>query len=252
MSTREVKAYAPVIGHQTDYDYGFIYNQSNLTATEIQFWTGLNLAPSNYSITWNQHVNLSIEVIPDFYNRTVNIHSNTVFIENSSWQTSITLNGSTPAPAPTGISSGLITPSIGGSLEGFFLDDAALNQITLGTNVTLGGSLWNSISLSSFQFAGVNHTSFELTNVSTTTNEEIITKYLIDQDVGIYLFANESRRISVGPLDQRIQYYFIIYATNIPLSPTPNLLPLIAISAVVSLVLIIAIILVIRRRRHRQ
>ncbi len=250
--TTQVRAYTPVIGHQTNYDYGFIYRQSNLTAPEIQFWTMLSLAPSNYSIIWNQHVNLTIAVIPDFYNRTVSVHSNTVFIENSSWHTTISLNGSTSAPAPTGIASGLISPSIGGSLEGFFLDDAALNQIAIGTNVTLGGGLWNSISQSHFQFYGVNHTCYELINVSTTANEETVTKYLIDQYVGIYYFANESRRITVGSLEQRIQYYFVILATNIPLSPTPNLLPLLVIIVVVSLVVIIAIILVIRRIRRRH
>ena len=58
-----VVAYTPSIGNLTDYNYGFVSIQPNLTATQIYHWTGLNLSIGNYTLHWQQHVNLTISVL---------------------------------------------------------------------------------------------------------------------------------------------------------------------------------------------
>ena len=250
-----VSAYSPSIGHTTTYDYGFISIQPNQTATNIQFWTELNLAPSNYTLHWHQHVNLTIRVtniaqiastIRAYYNFSVNIHSNIATVSNSSWQTVVTMNGSVAAPAPTGVTNGIVESPITDGLPGFFLDDLTLSTIIVGSNVNIGGSVWQTIEYSTFTLTSSEQLSYQLYNSSTTTATHLETMFLIDHDVGIYYRTNDTRLLLVGTIRQSLTYYYQVLSTNIALLPPPNPLPIYIIAAVAATILIIVVVLLIR------
>lgn len=251
-----VTAYTPSVGQTTRYDYGFINIQPNQTATNIYFWTGLNLAPSNYTLHWHQHVNLTIRVtnvaqiastIRAYYNFSVNIHSNIATVSNSSpWQTVVPLNGSVAAPAPTGVSSGIVESPIADGLPGFFLDDLTLSTISVGSNVDIGGSRWEMIDHTTYTLGGSEELSYRLFNSSTMTDTHLQTTFTIDHDVGIYYEANDTRLLSVGPIEQSLTYYYQVLSTNIPLSPPPNPFPILLIAGIATVILVIVIILLIR------
>ena len=251
-----VTAYSPNIGDRTSYDYGFISIQPNQTATNIQFWTGLTLAPSNYTLHWHQHANLTIRVtniaqiastVRAYYNFSITIHSNVATVSNSTpWQTVITMNGSVAAPAPTGITNGIIESPLSDGLPGFFLDDLTLTTITVGSNVDIGGSLWQTIEYSTFTISGNEELSYRLFNSSMSSDTYLETTFTIDHDVGIYYKTNDTRLLSVGPIMQSLTYYYEVLSTNVALIPPPNPLPIFIIAGVATVILIIVIILLIR------
>lgn len=258
-----VSAYVPFVGDQTSYDYGFVNVLFNQTATEIQYWTNLSFPESNYTMHWHQHVNLSIQVshvIPNglgiqvFYNFSVNIFSNVVRVFNSTWQTTVTFNGTVPAPAPTGISSGMIDYPTSQGLPGFFLDDGTLSTIALGSNVIIGESLWHTVAHTTFQMESSEQLCYRFFNSSTTTNQQTNTTYVIDQDVGIYYRANETSIFVVDSLATYLTYYYQVLTTTVSLIPPPNPLPIYIIAAIAAIILVIVVILLIRafwsRRRH--
>lgn len=256
-----VSAYYPTIGDQTEYNYGFISNQPNQTAVNINFWTGLNLPDSNYTMHWHQYVNLSIQVtnvaqvglnILGSYNVSINIHSNHVTISNNSWQTSIFLSKTAPTPVPTGIMNGTFFSDVLVGYPGFFLDYTTLSQITPGSNVIIGTSRWQTVSYSSYTLGGIEHVCYQLFNTSSTPTELLETTFVIDQDVGIYFQANETRILSVGSLQQSLTYYYQAITTNIPLIPPPNPILILGIAVIVTVILIIVIILVIRTYLTRR
>ncbi|MHA2427758.1 MAG: hypothetical protein ACXADB_07020 [Candidatus Hermodarchaeia archaeon] len=253
----------PSVGDQTRYDYGFISILFNQSATEIQYWTSQSLTDSNYTLHWHQYVNLSIRIshlvpiglgIQAYYNFSVNIFSNIVRISNSTWHTTITLNGTVPAPAPTGISSGLVDCLTSHGLPGFFLDGETLSTISTGSNVIIGSSLWHTVTYTSFQIESTEQFCYQLLNSSTTTNQQINTTYVIDQDVGIYFMANETSTFVVDSLATYLIYYYHVLATDTSLIPPPNPLPIYIIAAVTIIILVVVVVLLIRtlwlRRRH--
>jgi hypothetical protein len=263
--TSQITAYGPSEGHYTTYDYGYtniLYNQS---ATEINLWTELVLDSGNYTMHWHQHVNLSIlvnQIIPSgaifhaYYNFSVTVFRNVVTVSNSSsWQTTVTLNGSVPAPAPTGVSSGLVDyPTIQG-LPGFFLDDTTLSTITPGSNVFVGGGVWQSVTHITFKQGESEQLCYRFFNQSLSSGQDTETTYVIDHDVGIYYQANETRISSVDSSITYLSYYFKVLTTNIALTPPPSPLPIYIAIAIATIVLVIVMILLIRalwlRRRLR-
>ncbi|MFX0169920.1 MAG: hypothetical protein ACFE89_11270 [Candidatus Hodarchaeota archaeon] len=265
MSTQpqRILAYTPTMGHSTRYSYGFVSVQPNQTATNIHFWTGLNLAESNYTLRWQQFVNLTIRVtnlalignvLRAYYNFSVNIHSNIATVSNTSWQTMVTMNGSVTAPAPTGVYNDLIDFPITYGFPGFFLDDFTLSSINVGSNIDIGGSRWNSVDYTTFLINGNEELCYQLFNSSTTTDTHFETTFIIDHDVGIYYQANDTRLLSVGSIRQSLTYHYKVLSTNIPPNPPPNPLPILLIVGTAIAILIIVIILLIRtfvlRRQH--
>jgi hypothetical protein len=260
-----VGAYTPSPGHWTVYDYGFINTVPNLTAAEILHWTARNLTGSGYALRWHQYVNLSIAVATVafvanvwrvLYDFSVTIHSNLATISNSSWQTAVSLNGSAAAPAPTGVSSGAVDLPAYEGLAAFFLDDLTLTTLYTGTNVNIGGSLWQSIALITFTLNGLNEACYQLHNVTTAVNASIETTYLIDQDVGIYFWANETRTLTIGGLNRTLTYYYTVLESTVPLVPPPNPLPFLLVVIVGAIVLAVVVTLFaralwLRRRRSR-
>jgi hypothetical protein len=257
-----VSAYYPSIGDKTEYNYGFISIQPNQTAANVDFWTGLELPDSNYTMHWHQFVNLTIRVtniaqiglnILSSYNISVNIHSNQVTLSNNSWQTTIILNNSVSTPVPTGMTNQTFFIDVTEGYPGFFLGDTTLSQITPGSNVNIGTSRWHTISFSSFTLGGVDHICYQLFNTSVTSTELLETTFVIDQDIGVYFQANETRTLSVGSIQQVLTYYYHVRTTNISLIPPPNPLLLLLIIGIVVVVLIIVLVVIIRAYwLHRQ
>jgi hypothetical protein len=258
-----VSAYSPNVGDQTSYDYGFINVLNNQTATEINYWTHLLLSDSNYTMNWHQYVNLSIRVshlvpsgpvIQAYYNFSVNIFSNVVTVSNSTWQTTVTLNGSVSAPAPTGVSSGLVDYPTTQGLPGFFLDDATSSTITTGTNVIIGESFWQTVSLTLFSLGGSEQWCYQLFNSSSISTHQTDTTLVIDQDVGIYYQANETHIATVNSVATYLTYYYQVILTNIAVIPPPNPLPIYIAAAIMTVILIIVVVLLIRALwlRRRQ
>jgi hypothetical protein len=256
-------AYTPLVGDQTRYDYGFINVLSNQTAADIQYWTDTALIEGNYTMNWHQYVNLSIRVshlipsgpiIQAYYNFSVNIHSNIVTIFNSTWQTTITLNGSVATPAPTGVSSGLVDYSANQGLPGFFLDDGTLSTISIGSNVMIGGSFWQTVSQITFTLSDSEQLCFHLFNSSTGANQQVDTEYIIDQDTGIYYKANETSVVSIDSVTTTLTYYYQVLTTTVALIPPPSPLPIFILAAIVSIILIALILLLTRTLwlRHKQ
>ena len=257
-----VAAYTPSGGDSTEYDYGFVSIQPNLTATQIYHWTGLNVSVGNYTLHWQQYVNLTISVsyvaffgqpsifeIPlliAHYNFSVSIFENVATVSNSSWQTIESLNGSMSAPAPTGVTDGgSIYFTIEG-LPGFFLTDDTLASITTGTNVNVGNSRWQQIDYTTIAFQGSDQLCYQLFNSTSTPEELQETTFVIDHDVGIYYQVNDTRIISVDDIQQSLTYYYEVLATNISLEPIPSPLPILILIGVAVIVLVIVVILFIR------
>lgn len=248
-----VIGYSPGVGHQTQYDYGFISIQSNRTAADILYWTGETVTNGNYTLKWHQYVNLSITVInlvfivnafQAFYDISVDIHSNHATISNSSWNQEKTLNGSVPTPVPTGIDSSIIDYPAHEGLLGFFLSEDTLVKITTGTNVTIGDTLWNSITVSTFNLKGNDEICYQLHNLSITATERLETTYKIEQDVGIYFTANDTRTLTTGGVIQTVSYYYSILDTSIPLIAPPNPLLILIVVIIVAIILVIVAILI--------
>jgi hypothetical protein len=258
-------AYTPAPGHWTLYDYGFVNTLPNRTGDEIHDWTALNLTGGGYTLQWHQYVNLSISVaavavvlnvMHVLYDFSVIVHSNCATISNGSWQTTVTLNGSTLAPAPTGVSSGPVDLPVYQGLPGFFLDDLALTTMHAGFNVNIGGSPWQSVVLDTFALNGQGQACYVLHNVTTTATTSIDTTYGIDQDVGIFFYANETRALAYGGVTQILTYYYTVLATTVPLTPPPN--PLLVLLVVTIAAIALAIVAALfgralwrRRRRSR-
>ena len=258
-----VSAYVPSIGDHTSYAYGFINTLFNQTATEIHHWTNLALPESNYTMNWHQYVNLSIHVshlvpsgpgIQAFYNFSVNIFCNIVHIFNDTWFTTVTLNETVPTPAPTGISSGLVDYPTTQGLPGFFLDDGTLTTISTGSNVIIGGDLWQEVAQTTFSIESSEQLCYQLFNSSTTTNLQINTTYVIDQDMGSYYMANETTTLVVYSLATSFTFYYQVLTSNVSLIPLPSPLPILIVEAAVAIILAIVVILLIRAfwLRRRQ
>ena len=156
------------------------------------------------------------------------------------------MNGSVAAPAPTGVTSGIVESPLSDGLAGFFLDDLTLTTITVGSNVDIGGSLWQTIEYSTFIISGSEQLSYQLFNSSTTTDTYLETTFNIDHDVGIYYRTNDTRLLSVGSIEQSLTYYYEVLSTNVALIPPPNPLPIFIVIGVVTVLLIIVIILLVR------
>ncbi|MFX1317971.1 MAG: hypothetical protein ACFE9D_01050 [Promethearchaeota archaeon] len=252
----QVIAYVPSEGHFTTYDYGFINVLYNQSAVQINQWTELVLDPGNYTMHWHQHVNLSIlvmQLIPNgavfqaYYNFSVIVFSNVVTVSNSSsWQTIVSLNGSVPAPAPTGVSSGLVDYPMTQGLPGFFLDDTTLSTITPGLNVIVGGSSWQSITHTAFTLGDDEQLCYRFFNQSSSQDQDTETTYVIDHDVGIYYQANETRITTVGSSIVYLSYYYQVLTTNISLIPPPSPLPIYIAAAIATIVLVIVVTLIVR------
>jgi hypothetical protein len=260
-----VGAYTPSAGHWTLYDYGFINTLPNLTADDIRYWTARNLTGSGYTLRWHQYVNLSIAVAAValvanvwrvLYDFSVVIHSNLATVSNSSWQMAIPLNGSALPPAPTGVSSGVVDLPVCEGLAGFFLDDLTLTTLHAGTNVNIGGSLWQSIALTTFTLNGLDEACYQLHNVTTAVNASIETTYRIDRDAGIYFWANETRTLTIAGLNRTLTYYYTVLESTVPLVPPANPLPFLLVVVVGAIVLAVVVTLFaralwLRRRRSR-
>jgi hypothetical protein len=250
-----VVAYTPSIGNLTEYDYGFVSIQPNLTATQIYHWTGLNLSVGNYTLHWQQYVNLTISVLniaqvgpvlEAFYNFSVNIFSNVATVSNSSWQTIESFDGLVSAPAPTVVTDGLHAYPITDGVSGFFLDGATLTTITIGTDVIVGNGRWQAIDHTTFTFQGSEQLCYQLFNSTSTPEELQETTFVIDRDVGIYFQANDTRILSVDPVQQSLTYYYEVLATNISLEPIPSPLPILIMIGIAVVALVIIVILFIR------
>ncbi|MFX1300105.1 MAG: hypothetical protein ACFFAL_04130 [Promethearchaeota archaeon] len=257
----KVAAYTPYVGDMTEYDYGFVSIQPNLTATQIFHWTGLTLFVGNYTLHWQQYVNLTISVvniaqvgpmIEALYNFSVSIFGNVATVSNSSWQTVESLNGSVSAPAPTGVADGLFAYPITDGISGFFLDDATLATLSTGTNVIVGNSRWQQIDYATIAFQGSDQLCYQLFNSTSTPEELQETSFTIDHDVGIYFQANDTRILSVDPIEQILTYYYEVLATTIPLEPIPSPLPILIIIGVAVIVSAIIVFLLIRKLRLRR
>ncbi|MFW9935219.1 MAG: hypothetical protein ACFFDU_06915 [Candidatus Thorarchaeota archaeon] len=255
LQTSPTTAYTPTINEQTSYDYGFISQLHNQTAADIAYWTTLSLAESNYTMNWHQVTNLSIRVshlipsgpdIQAFYNFSVTVFSNVVVISNSTWETTITLNGSVPAPAPTGVSSGLVEYPTSHGLPGFFLDDNTLSTITIGSNQLIGGSLWQTVTHTTVIASGSEQLCYQLFNTTSTSNQIIDTAYVIDHDVGIYYQANETTVVTFDSIATSLTYYYEVLNTTVALVPAPSPWPIIIVAVVAAVILIGVIILVVR------
>jgi hypothetical protein len=212
-------------------------------------------------LRWHQYVNLSIAVagvavvanLPRvLYNFSFLIHSNHATVSNSSWELEVTLNGSAPAPAPTGVPSGLVDLPVYEGLAGFFLDDNTLTTLYTGLNVIIGGSFWQSVTLDAFTLNGHEESCYVLHNESTVVNASIETTYRIDQDVGIYFRANETRTLADAGLNWILTYYYTVRESTIPLAPPPNLLPFLLVVAVGAIVLAVVVTLFVRNLWLRQ
>lgn len=256
-----IQSYSPSVGHYTLFDYGFISRQSNLPAAVIELWTGLILPEDNYSMYWNQNVNLSIAVTNiaivagvsrTFYNFSVHIDSNDVTVHNGSVFHNLHLNGTVPAPAPTGVTPRIVDYPLSEGVPGFFLDDFTLANIAPGINITVGASRWNSITYSTFTLEGSEQLCYELSNETLFSAERINTTLLIDQDVGIYYQAEETRTLTSGPSESSLTYYYQVLTTTIPLTPPPNLIPTIIIAVVATIIIVIVSVLLVRTYRQRQ
>lgn len=256
-----IQSYSPSVGYYTLFDYGFINRQSNLSAAEIELWTELILPEDNYSMYWNQNVNLSITVTNiaivagvtrAFYNFTVHIHSNDVTVHNGSVFHNLHFNGTVPAPAPTGVTPGIIDYPISDGLPGFFLDDYSLANIVPGINITVGASRWNSITYSTFVLEGSEQLCYELSNESVYSTERINTTLRIDQDVGIYYQAEETRTLTSGSSESSLTYYYRVLTTTIPLTPPPNLIPMIIIAVVAIIIIVVVSVLLVRAYWRRR
>ncbi|MFX1575720.1 MAG: hypothetical protein ACFFCF_00955 [Promethearchaeota archaeon] len=258
-------AYTPTSNEQTSYDYGFIGQLHNQTAADIAYWTTLSLAESNYTMNWHQVTNLSIRVshlipsgpnIQAFYNFSVTIFSNIVVISNSTWETTITLNGSVPAPAPPGVSSGLVEYPTSQGLPGFFLDDNTLSTITIGSNQIIGGSLWQTVTHTTLIASGTEQLCYRLFNSSTAPNQIIDTTYVIDHDVGIYYQANETTVVTIDSIATSLTYYYEVLNTTVALVPAPSPWPIIIVAVIAAVILIVVITLLVRalwlRRTQRS
>ena len=69
--------------------------------------------------------------------------------------------------------------------------------------------------------------------------------HLIDQDVGIYYFANETTSLTAGSTAQSLSYYYRVLATTVSLVPAADsLLLLVAMVAVVFTVGVILILII--------
>jgi hypothetical protein len=257
-----VEGYMPVVGHQTHYEYGFISTQANLSAFEIETWTAgeLVLPESNYTMHWHQHVNLTISVVAisltnASYEFNVTIHSNVVTVSNSSpWQTAVVLNGSANAPDPTGVIPGILDYTFNRGLPGFFLDDTTLASISLGNDVLIGDSLWDTITNTTYVLGENTESCYHLQNTSITSTAYLETQYVIDQDVGIYFSANETQILTYDSDVQSLTYYFRVLSTTIPLIPPPDLTLLFIVIGVIIIIVVIIIYLswrYISRRRRR-
>jgi hypothetical protein len=255
LQTSLTAAYIPTINEQTNYDYGFISQLHNQTAADIAYWTTLSLAESNYTMNWHQVTNLSIRVshlipsgpnIQAFYNFSVTIFSNIVVISNSTWETTITLNGLVPAPAPTGVSSGLVEYPTSQGLPGFFLDDNTLSTITIGSNQIIGGSLWQSVTHTTVIASGSEQLCYQLFNSTSTSNQIIDTTYVIDHDVGIYYQANETTVVTIDSIATSLTYYYEVLNTTVALVPAPSPWPIIIVAVIAAVILIVVIILLVR------
>jgi hypothetical protein len=156
------------------------------------------------------------------------------------------MNGSVAALAPTGVTSGIVESPITEGLPGFFLDDLTLSTIIVGSNINIGGSVWQIIEYSTFTLSSSEQLSYQLFNSSTTPDMHLETTFLIDHDVGIYYRTNDTRLLSVGPLQQSLTYYYQVLSTNIALLPPPNPLPIYIIAGVAAVILIIVVVLLIR------
>ncbi|MFX1563056.1 MAG: hypothetical protein ACFFDP_07085 [Promethearchaeota archaeon] len=257
-------SYAPSIGHQTRYDYGFISSQTNKTAADILYWTDETVANGNYTLKWHQYVNLTISVInlvsffnniQVVYNISADIHSNHVTICNSSWNLEKTLNSSVLTPVPTGIDSGTYYYLANEGVPGFFLNEDTLVSLTTGTNITVGSAIWNSISATTFIIGGSDEPCYQLYNLSITATERLETTYQIDQDVGIYYFANDTRTLNTGGVAQTLSYYYLILDTTVSLTapPSPFLFIVLVIIAIIILVVVVLFVgCAIRRRWQRM
>ncbi|MFX1508710.1 MAG: hypothetical protein ACFFBR_00250 [Promethearchaeota archaeon] len=263
LTTSSLAAYNPKVGDLTEYNYGFINVLNNQSASDINYWTDLALAESNYTMKWHQHVNLSIHVshitstccdIHAFYNFTVNIFNNIVTIFNSTWQTTATLNASVPTPAPTGVSSGLVENPTTQGLPGFFLDDGTLSSIIPGSNILIGSSRWQTVTQTNFSLGGSEQLSYHLFNRSTYPSQLIETTFVIDQDTGIYYQANETTIITINSLDTTLTYYYQVVNSSVALVPPPSPLPAYIVIAVAIVIVIIVVLLMFRRwwRRRTQ
>ncbi len=256
----QVAGYSPIAGHLTHYDYGFINTRVNQTADDINFWTGLSLSESNYTMRWHQHVNLTISVVStgpenaayEFY---VTIVNNVVTISNSTpWQTEVILNESASAPSPTGVVPGTNNYPLSSGLPGFLLNDVTLASISLGNDVLIGDSLWETITNTTYTLGESIEPCYQLQNTSTLTNVRYETQHVIDQDVGIYFSTNETQILTYGPLQETITYYFRVLSTTIPLFPLPNPLITILLIILIAVIIITVVILLwrfISRRRRR-
>ena len=251
-----VAAYTPSVGNLTEYDYGFVSIQPNLTATQIYHWTGLNISIGNYTLRWQQYVNLTISVLniaqvgpvlEALYNFSVSIFGNVATVSNASWQTIESLDGSVSAPAPTGVTDGLYAYPITDGVSGFFLDDVTLVTLTIGTDVIVGNGRWQEIDYTTIAFQGSDQLCYQLFNSTSTPEELQETTFVIDQDVGIYYQANDTRILTVDPIQQSLTYYYEVLTTNIPLEPIPSPLPILIIIGVAVIVLVIIVFLVIRK-----
>jgi hypothetical protein len=257
-----VMGYSPVVGHQTRYDYGFINTHVNESADDIGFFTGLTLSESNYTMLWHQHVNLTItveatSVFEASYNFSVVVHSNVVVISNSSpWETQIILNGSAVAPSPTGVMNQSLQYPLGSGLPGFFLDDLTLTSISLGSNIIIGDSLWQTITATTYTVGGGIEPCYLLQNETILPNVYYMTQHVIDQDVGIYFSTNETQILTYDNLQETITYYFRVLSTTVALLPPPN--PLLFMLLIVLIVVIVITVFLFlwrfisRRRRRAQ
>jgi len=253
------EGYMPQAGHWAKYDYGFISTQWNISEFVVANWTGLSLSKGNYTMLWHQYVNLTLTVISTplitgapyaYYGLSVEVHSNRVTVSNATWQTTVTLNASSPAPASTGIESGVVLYPANLGLPGFLLDDFTLVSIHPGTNVTLGDTTWSSITAVTIQVEGEEEKCYLLHNVTSTANSRIETTYLIEADSGVYLQANETSTFTYEGLAEEITYYYSLLSTNIPFLPSPSPLPLILTSIAVVTIAIIVVFLLFRRWRR--
>ncbi|MFX0077922.1 MAG: hypothetical protein ACFE8O_01670 [Candidatus Hermodarchaeota archaeon] len=251
-----VAAYVPSVGNSTDYDYGFVSIQPNLTETQIYHWTGLNISVGNYTLQWQQYVNLTISVVniaqvgpvlEAFYNFSVSIFGNVATVSNTSWQTIESLDGSMSAPAPTGVTDGLFAYPITDGVSGFFLDVATLATLTIGTDVIVGNGRWQEIDYTTIAFQGSDQLCYQLFNSTSTPEELQETTFVIDHDVGIYYQVNDTRILTVDSIQQSLTYYYEVLTTNIPLEPIPSPLPILIIIGVAVIVLVIIVFFLIRK-----
>jgi hypothetical protein len=132
-------------------------------------------------------------------------------------------------------------------VSGFFLDDATLTTLTTGTDVIVGNGRWQEIDYITIPFQGTDQLCYQLFNRTSTPEELQETTYVIDHDVGIYYQANDTRILSVNPIQQTLTYHYEVLATNIPLEPLPSPIPILIIIGVFVFVVAIVAFLLIRK-----